>query len=150
MPPPVADARDVEELLRRSGVRPTRQRVQVLQELSREGNDVTAQHLWQRLRDRGDSSVGLATVYRTLSLLSEHGVVDVLSHHAPELCYRLCAPGHHHHLLCTECHRVVEVDECGLGGWVDEVAARHGFVAADHRVEISGRCADCQSDSARR
>ena len=138
-------AREVEELLRTRGVRPTRQRVEVLRELSREGNDVTAQELWQRLHDRGGPPVALATVYRTLALLSEHGVVDVLSHHAPELCYRLCAQTHHHHLLCTECHRVVEIDECGVGGWVDDVAARHGFVAADHRVEISGRCADCRA-----
>ena len=145
--PAVASAGDVEELLRSRGLRPTRQRVEVLRELSREGNDVTAQLLWQRLHARGEAKVGLATVYRTLALLSEHGVVDVLSHHAPELCYRLCAQRHHHHLLCTECHRVVEIDECGVGGWVDDVAARHGFVAADHRVEISGRCADCQSSN---
>jgi len=136
---------DLGELLARKGVRPTRQRLEVLAELARERDDVTAQALWRRLRDRRRSQVGLATVYRTLALLHEKGVIDSLSHHGTEHCYRLCNDTHHHHLLCSSCHRVVEVDECGLGDWLDEVSARHGFVATDHRVEIVGLCADCRS-----
>ena len=135
---------DLEELLRAKGVRPTRQRVAVLDELAGERDDATAQVLWQRLRERGDQSIGLATVYRTLSLLHERGVVDALSHHEGERCYRLCTAGHHHHLLCEQCHRVVEIDDCDLGGWVDTIARRHGFVANEHRVEISGLCDACR------
>jgi Fur family ferric uptake transcriptional regulator len=135
---------DLAELLARKGVRPTPRRLAVLGELARERDDATAQTLWRRLREGGDGAIGLATVYRTLSLLRDHGVVDTLSHHGSELCYRLCGDAHHHHLVCSSCHRVVEVDECGLEPWVDDVAARHGFSAAEHRVEISGLCADCR------
>ncbi len=135
---------DLTELLSRKGVRPTRARLEVLEELAREPDDVTAQALWRRLRERGDSRVGLATVYRTLALLNEQGVIDSLSHHGTEHCYRLCADTHHHHLLCSNCHRVIEVDECGLGDWLDEVSERHGFVATDHRIEIVGLCAACR------
>jgi Fur family ferric uptake transcriptional regulator len=136
---------DLEELLRTKGVRPTRQRLAVLDELAGERDDATAQALWQRLREGGDQTIGLATVYRTLSLLHEHGVVDALSHHEGERCYRLCAAsGHHHHLLCERCHRVVEIDDCDLGGWVDAIADKHGFVANEHRVEISGLCEACR------
>jgi Fur family transcriptional regulator, ferric uptake regulator len=138
------DSQDLAELLRRKGVRPTPRRLEVLQELAHEPDDATAQELWARLRER-DSGAGLATVYRTLALLSEHGVVDVLSHHGTEQCYRLCTDAHHHHLLCSRCHRVVEVQECDLGDWLDRVAARHGFVATDHRIEITGLCPDCRS-----
>jgi Fur family ferric uptake transcriptional regulator len=140
---------DLAQLLSEKGVRPTRARLEVLGELAREQDDVTAQALWRRLRERGDSGVGLATVYRTLALLNEKGVVDSLSHNGTEHCYRLCADTHHHHLLCSSCHRVVEVDECGLGNWLDEVSARHGFVATDHRVEIVGLCAGCRAASGR-
>ena len=135
---------DLPGLLARKGVRATPQRLEVLAELSREQDDVTAQELWRRLRERSGSQVGLATVYRTLALLHEQGVIDSLSHHGTEHCYRLCADTHHHHLLCSSCHRVIEVDECGLGDWLDEVSARHGFVATDHRVEIVGLCAACR------
>ena len=134
---------DVAALLAAKGVRATRQRLEVLNELARERDDVTAQALWHRLRERG-SRTGLATVYRTLSLLNEQGVVDSLSHHGTELCYRLCTAEHHHHLVCTSCHRVVEVEQCGLGDWLDEVGERYGFVATDHRVEIAGLCASCR------
>jgi Fur family ferric uptake transcriptional regulator len=115
----------------------------VLEELAQECDDVTAQKLRGRLRER-DSGAGLATVYRTLALLSEKGVVDVLSHHGDGQCYRLCGDEHHHHLLCERCHRVVEVQECGLDDWVAAAAKRHGFVATGHRGEIVGLCADCR------
>ena len=137
-----ATTRDLSELLERSGVRATPRRLEVLGELAKERDDVTAQQLWSRLRER-DSRTGLATVYRTLALLSEKRVVDVLSHHGGEQCYRLCGDSHHHHLLCERCHRVVEVKQCGLDDWVAAAAKQHGFDATDHRVEIVGLCADC-------
>jgi Fur family transcriptional regulator, ferric uptake regulator len=135
---------ELDDLLRRKGVRPTAKRTAVLAELAREQDDATAQALWQRLRARGGETIGLATVYRTLALLHEHGVVDALSHHEGERCYRLCGDQHHHHLVCERCHRVVEVVDCDLGGWVDAVARRHGFAAAEHHVEISGVCGACR------
>jgi Fur family transcriptional regulator, ferric uptake regulator len=138
-----ATGQDLSELLERNDVRATARRLEVLEELARESDDVTAQQLWSRLRER-DSGAGLATVYRTLSLLSEKGVVDVLSHHGGEQCYRLCGDEHHHHLLCERCHKVVEVSQCGLDDWVAAAAKEHGFVATEHRVEIVGVCADCR------
>jgi Fur family ferric uptake transcriptional regulator len=138
-----ADSAELAGLLTRKGVRATRQRLEVLAELARERDDVTAQSLWRRLRERG-SSTGLATVYRTLALLNEKGVIDSLSHHGTELCYRLCTDSHHHHLLCTKCHRVVEIEQCGIDGWIKKVTSRHGFVATEHRVEITGVCGNCR------
>jgi Fur family ferric uptake transcriptional regulator len=134
---------ELSELLVSRGVRVTPRRLEVLDELARERDDVTAQELWHRLRER-DSQTGLATVYRTLALLADTGVVDTMSHHGSELCYRLCTDSHHHHLVCSSCHRVVEVEQCGLGSWLDTVTKEHGFVATDHRVEITGLCSACR------
>jgi len=134
---------DLGGLLERHGVRATPRRLEVLEELARERDDVTAQQLWGRLRERR-SLTGLATVYRTLSLLSERGVVDVLSHHGTEQCYRLCSDAHHHHLVCERCHRVVEIEGCDLADWMEHAAERHGFTATGHRVEISGLCPSCR------
>jgi Fur family ferric uptake transcriptional regulator len=132
-----------DELLRTHGVRVTGQRLEVLEELAQERDDVTAQVLWRRLRERG-SQTGLATVYRTLSLLHEKGVIDALSHHGTELCYRLCNDTHHHHMVCSSCHRVVEIDSCGLDGWLADIAARHDFSVTGHTVEITGLCGSCR------
>ena len=131
------------ELLSDAGVRPTRQRVRVLDELMSEQDDVTAQQLHDRLRSRGER-LGLATVYRTLGLLAEAGVIDALSHRPGELCYRLCGPGHHHHLVCSSCHRVVELADCELDPWLERISEAHGFVTTGHRLEVSGLCAACR------
>ncbi|MBA3844331.1 MAG: transcriptional repressor [Actinobacteria bacterium] len=139
---------ELTELLRQKGVRVTPQRVAVLAELAREADDATAQQLWQRLRESGNTLIGVATVYRTLAVLVDHRVIDVLAHHGHEHCYRLCTDAHHHHLLCDRCHKVVEIHECDLGGWIDSVAARHGFLATEHKLEITGRCAACREAAA--
>ena len=131
-------------LLEGVGVRPTRQRLVVLTELMREQNDVTAQGLHERLRARGER-LGLATVYRTLGLLADEGLVDALSHHPGELCYRVCGQGHHHHLVCSNCHQVVELEECELDPWLERISEAHGFATTGHRLEVSGLCGDCRA-----
>jgi Fur family ferric uptake transcriptional regulator len=130
-------------LLAGVGARPTRQRLIVLTELMGERNDVTAQELYERLRARGER-LGLATVYRTLGLLADEGVIEALSHHPGELCYRWCGEGHHHHLVCSSCHRVVELEGCELEPWLERIAGEHDFVTTGHRLEVSGLCAGCR------
>ena len=132
-----------EQALRERGVQPTPQRLTVAAELLREPDDVTAQELHARLRARGER-LGLATVYRTLALLADAGAVDTMSHHPGELCYRWCGDDHHHHLVCSDCHRVVEVGECELDPWLDRLTAEHGFVVTGHRLEVAGVCASCR------
>lgn len=131
-------------VLQAVGARATRQRVRVLAELMLERDDVTAQELHVRLRGRGER-MGLATVYRTLGLLAGEGVIDALSHHPGELCYRWCGDEHHHHLVCSHCHRVIELRECELDSWLDRLSVDHGFVATGHRLEVAGFCGDCRS-----
>jgi Fur family ferric uptake transcriptional regulator len=124
------------------GLRATSQRLLVLEELAAEPNGATAQEIHDRLRARG-LRIGLATVYRTLAVLSEHGIVDALAHRPGEACYRLCGAEHHHHLVCTGCNRVVELGDCDLDAWLDRLGAAHGFRVTAHSVEVSGLCARC-------
>jgi Fur family transcriptional regulator, ferric uptake regulator len=136
-------AEQAAELLVKTGIQPTPQRVFVVSELLGETNDATAMQLYDRLRRRG-TNIGLATVYRTLSLLHERGAVDTMAHHPGEICYRLCTDAHHHHLMCTGCHRVVELPDCDLDPWVKRSAGKYGFTATGHQVEIVGLCAECR------
>jgi Fur family ferric uptake transcriptional regulator len=131
------------DVLADAGVRPTRQRMRVLAELMGEQDDVTAQELHDRLRSGGEK-LGLATVYRTLGLLADAGVIDALSHRPGELCYRWCGQGHHHHLVCSSCHRVVELADCELDPWLERISRAHDFVTTGHRLEVSGLCAGCR------
>ena len=126
------------------GVRATPQRLLVLETLADEPDDATAQEIYARLRDRGNR-IGLATVYRTLSLLSERGIVDEFVHRPGESCYRLCGEGHHHHLVCARCHGVAELEGCELEAWLARVSERHGFLPTSHTLEVEGICADCRA-----
>ena len=116
----------------------------MLEVLAAERNDATAQEIHASLVGRGDR-VGLATIYRTLGALTDCGAVDALNHHPGETCYRLCSEGHHHHLVCEECHIVVEPADCDLDSWLAARARRHGFVISAHTVEVTGVSANCRA-----
>lgn len=137
------DTEALAERLEAAGLKPSRNRVLVLAELARESNDATAQELHQRLSERSEA-IGLATVYRALHAMSEAGVVDALPHEANETCYRLCGRGHHHHLVCERCHRVVELEGCPAESWIERAASEAGFVATGHRLEVRGLCPRCR------
>jgi Fur family ferric uptake transcriptional regulator len=130
--------------LAEAGVRATRQRLLVLDTLALEPDDATAQEIYARLRRSGEP-VGLATVYRTLSLLSERGAVDEFAHRPGETCYRVCRAGHHHHLVCERCHAVAELADCEVDEWLAEAARAQGFLPTSHTLEVVGLCADCQA-----
>jgi Fur family ferric uptake transcriptional regulator len=90
------------------------------------------------------AELGLVTVYRTLEMMEEIGIVRPV--HLAENChgYVLATPGHTHHLVCARCHAVVEIAGCDLGNFLDTVAARTGYAITGHWLEISGLCAECQ------
>src|SRR5918998_20379 len=102
--------------------RRTEQREAILDALRRSERSVTAQELHGRLE-----GVGLATVYRNLQRLADEGEADTLRRESGEQAFLLCARGHHHHLECRSCGRVVRVRDCGLDDWARTVGERHGF-----------------------
>ena len=120
----------------------TRQQATVLDGLQRSEEFTSAQVLHTRLRADG-ATVGLATVYRTLAALAASGDIDVLRTDEGEAMYRACSTDHHHHLLCRECGRTVEVDGPAVEVWAAKVAAEHAFRDVRHTVELVGVCADC-------
>ncbi len=120
----------------------TRQQATVLAGLQRSEEFTSAQVLHTRLRS-GGATVGLATVYRTLAALAASGEIDVLRTDEGEAMYRACSTDHHHHLLCRECGRTVEVDGPAVEVWAATVAADHAFRDVRHTVELVGVCADC-------
>lgn len=108
----------------------------------------TAQELFTTLRADGDR-IGLATVYRHLSLLVETERADVVRTGDGEAQYKMCGPRdsagpdeHHHHIVCRSCGRSVEVTGPEVEAWADKVAAAAGFTDITHTVELLGLCPD--------
>ena len=123
-------------------VRNTKQRSAVSAVLAEVEGFHSAQDLHAILRSRGDR-VGLTTVYRTLQGLAESGEIDVMRPPGGEHLYRRCSEGHHHHLVCRDCGRTVEVEGPAVEHWADRVAAQHGYVGVSHTLEIFGTCPAC-------
>lgn len=121
----------------------TRQRVAVLGMLDSLEQFSSAQDIHARLRDAG-STVGLTTVYRTLQSLADASQVDVIRADDGEAMYRRCTAAHHHHLVCRQCGRTIEVDSPTVEAWADQVAAHHDFIDINHTLEIYGVCPQCR------
>ena len=102
----------------------------------------TARQLHEQLTRWG---VGRATVFRTLDLLVELGVLNRL--HTDERCssYIVCADQHHHHLVCERCGAVQEIGDARVERAVRTMAIEAGFRAREHHLEIVGICKDCQT-----
>lgn len=94
------------------------------------------------------SDLGLVTVYRTLELMEEIGLVRPV--HVAEGChgYVLATPGHTHHVVCVRCHAVVEINGCEMGDFLKSVAEETGYTVTGHWLEIAGLCRECQRSDA--
>lgn len=125
------------------GLRPTRQRTAVLDAMASVDGFRSAREIHALLEARQEQ-VGLATVYRTLQLLSEAEAVDLLRADDGELTYRRCSSHHHHHLVCRVCGATVEVEGPAVERWTRSVAAEHGFVDLSHTLEVFGTCGPCR------
>lgn len=128
--------------LRAAGERVTPQRVLVAETLRDAGRQLSAQELWRRVRLRLPG-VGRATVFRTLEALVGAGAARRLEREGHVSAYVACRPAHHHHLVCTSCGRVEEIDEAFVRPMADQLADRRGFVVDDARLDFYGRCARC-------
>lgn len=91
----------------------------------------------------GRPGLGRATVFRTLDLLASLDLVERVDLPGGEHAYVACDPAHHHHAICTDCGRSIDVDDAGLAEVLGSIGRRSGFTVASHRLEIFGRCADC-------
>jgi len=127
-----------------TGRRTTRQRVLIAELMADLEEFVPAQHIHELLAERG-SKVGIATVYRNLQTMASDGQLDVL-HVDGEALYRACTVHkHHHHIVCRNCGKAVDIEIPGFEQWVLANATRHGYTAVSHTVEIFGLCPECST-----
>lgn len=129
--------------LRAGGHPVTPQRIRVAETLFGTHHHISAEEILERLRDRR-RGVGKATVYRTLELLREAGLIrehdfgDGFKRYEP----RPTRP-HHEHLVCIRCGKVIEFVSEEIERVERDVAALHRFRPTRHKVEIYGLCEEC-------
>jgi Fur family ferric uptake transcriptional regulator len=122
----------------------TRQRDLVAQAVFLSEGHPSVEGIRRTLKERGEH-VGLATVYRTLEVLVQSGLVG--AHDFGEGFKRyepMPAQAHHEHLICERCGRVEEFQNERLERMLPIIADEHGFQHQRHRVEIYGVCRECR------
>ena len=134
--------------LARMGHRDSAGRRLVIGLFARERGCLDAQQVFDRLRAEG-RRVGIATVYRTLDLLSERGYLQRIDLGTGAAFYEPVFPGErNHHLICTGCGRVERFDDRRLEAVLDEVERRSGYLVAAREVVLRGFCRNCHDGSA--
>jgi len=140
----VADATQIIGQLARDGHRLTTPRQAIIKMVAPRQDHFSAQEVWDDVRTNY-SGIGRATVFRTLDLLTELGVLNRI--HTGDGCHRytVCDTRHHHHLMCVECGTVLSLDAAGIESKIREMAAEAGFDLLTHHLELVGRCAECRA-----
>ena len=136
-------------LLRTNGLKVTNQRIAILEVLNnRPGQHLTAEEIYDCVREEYPD-IGLATVYRTIQLLSELNLIDKLNLDDGYVRYEIGAKNHedsshhHHHLICLECGSVYAFQDDLLENLEDRIKDTLGFEVLDHEVKLYGHCKEC-------
>ena len=133
----------IEEYMKSRGFKLTRPRRRVVEKLLDVKGHVSADELFDLLR-KDSEDVSRATVYRTLSIVSQSGLVDGHDFDGGRRVYEpMVGRAHHDHLFCIACGKVIEFEEDGIERLQEAVVARYRFTPVYHSHKIFGYCENC-------
>ncbi|GAB6082187.1 transcriptional repressor [Desulfuromonas carbonis] len=131
------------DYLAAKGLKSTRQREVILDEFLRCASHPSTEELYLRLRKK-HPGIGYATVHRALKLFSECGIAEERNFGDGQTRYESrSGEEHHDHLICLGCGAIIEFEDLRIEELQAKVAAQHGFVIENHRLELYGRCGKC-------
>ena len=126
------------------GLKSTRQRSLIIDIFFGMQGHLSVEEVWGRVR-QDDARVSVATVYRTMKLLSESGLAHARNFGDGQTRYEPAVGREHHdHLICTRCGTIIEFENDQIERMQDAVARRHGFKVTSHKMELYGLCKSCQ------
>lgn len=136
---------DFKQLLKLNGLKFTIQREVILEMLYNSDEHLTPEGLHHLIQEKHpDLNTGIATVYRTLSLLEDSEMVTSLSFGAQGKKYELGAKDHHDHIICTQCGSITEFVDEEIEQRQKKITEELGFIMQEHSMQIYGICKQCQ------
>jgi Fur family ferric uptake transcriptional regulator len=132
------------EYLRHRGLKVTRQREEIAQIFLGSPHHLSAEELYRQIRET-HPEMGLSTVYRTLKLLVESGLVSRREFGDGITRYEsVTGGGHHDHLICVNCGIIIEFENQKIEELQNEVAEKSDFTVLRHKLELYGYCRKCR------
>jgi Fur family ferric uptake transcriptional regulator len=140
----------LEAYLAQNQLKQTKQRRMIVEEFVKMNAHVQAEQLYIRVNVRG-AKVGLATIYRTLNLLKEAGLIEQCVFSDGRSVFELATPGQHHdHLVCLDCGDIAEFENEAIEQLQKEIASERQFILYSHRLYLYGSCRKCQIKNPRK
>ena len=132
------------EILRQNGLKYTKQREILLKCLYNNNDHFTPENLYLHIKSiYPELNLGIATVYRTLNLLEDAGIVTSLSFGAQGKKYELANKPHHDHMICKICGGITEFQNALIEQKQLDIAKEHGFTLTGHLMQLYGICVEC-------
>ena len=128
--------------LRAVGQRVTPQRLLILGAFTA-GDHLIADEVYARVAAI-TPAVNRSTVYRTLELFRDLGLISETDLGGDARYYELLGSGRHHHLICRDCGQIAELDDDLVAPLSAAITTRYGFVPVLDHLALFGRCAVCQ------
>jgi len=125
------------------GYRLTPQRMMVVDALHDADKHVSADEIYDRVKAKYPYA-NISTVYRTLELLKELGLVNEIALGDGCVRFHPSERGHHHHLVCQKCHNIIDLPESVLVPLADTLSEKHKFRADLKHTAVFGLCSQCQ------
>jgi Fur family transcriptional regulator, ferric uptake regulator len=130
--------------LRDAGYKLTTPRLTIIEILEQHGGHLTSTRLVDLVQER-DPSIGRASVFRTLELMIKLGIIWPTLQGGSTVNYMLMPGGHHHHIICTNCNKLIEFADCRLDSLIKSVQDQYGVRVDGHLLELYGVCSDCRA-----
>jgi len=138
----MSPSKDLLGQLGKKGYRLTPQRLMILEQVEAAEGHVSAEEILQRIRARYPN-LNISTVYRTLELLKDLALVTETDMGDGRVRFHAIDKGHHHHLVCSVCTQVIDLEEAELKPFSDLLVTRYGFRADLRHLALFGRCQRC-------
>ncbi len=134
------------QILRGMGYRLTPQRMMVVEALHSADKHVSAEEIFAQVQARYPYA-NISTVYRTLDLLEELGLVAKVALGDGCVRFHPVDKGRHHHLVCQKCQTIIDVPETALVPLAESLEREYGFKAELRHIALFGLCAKCRKES---
>jgi Fur family ferric uptake transcriptional regulator len=128
------------QYLAKNQLKQTKQRQMIVESFLGLASHVDAEDLHRAVRKQGQK-IGLATIYRTLNLLTHAGLAEQKNFQDGRAVFEVLLPNEHHdHLLCLDCGKVIEFKNADIEKLQEQVAKAHGFILKSHQLDLYGSC----------
>jgi len=131
-------------IVSKKGFKNTTQKDRILEILYFSKEHLSAEEITKKVQVKFNMDIGIATVYRSLNFFEHMNIVESLDVGDGTKRFEFKKEQHHDHMICTNCHQIIEFSDDVIELNQIKIAEKNGFILEDHIMTIYGLCEKCQ------